>query len=291
LEICGNFVGFWILDFCGNFLEKVPSHFFADFCGNFVGFFCGKWLKITEKRFPANPLFYIFKYVSTNEEGKHFIYPDKFEALLNDEDFKDETIRTKIEGHQFPNTLKPLIVLKKGRGANYTIMNYETKPPKNPTAYYTHAQKEAIYKHRQKYREKYNDYALKTYHKQMEDNDWRKLKNEKAKKHNRAYREKMSPIKKEEAQLRKKQKQEHKDNIKHKQEAGQIPRDNKAITPRGRPLSSTESKVKKTASQIKEDFEKYKARHYEKIRHMKLHKDNVKYLNDYFDERLKLALL
>ena len=142
----------------------------------------------------------IFKYITTDEEGRHFIYPDKFEALLTDPNITDEKLKTKLRGHQFPAGLKPLLVVKKQTkkggaiGEGYSF--YKTAPPANEPisqgnyAGYTHPQKEAIYKHRDKFRDKYNSDSLSNYHDKMKDDEWRKARAEKQKEYNRKYREK-----------------------------------------------------------------------------------------------------
>jgi len=211
----------------------------------------------------------IFKYVSTDEEGRHFIYPDKFLALLNDEDFKDELIKTKIQGHQFPNNLKPLIVLKKGRGVGYNVMNYETSPPKNPTLFYTHPQKEAIYKYRKKNVAKYNDYNLKQYHKNMNDPEWRENRNEKAKEYNSAYRKRKRDLK---------PKKEIKINLL------------KGLVPLGRPFGSFKEQNKTKEQYIKE-FEVFKNKHFEKLKAKdKLNEENTILLEKYFKDKVSELL-
>jgi hypothetical protein len=139
----------------------------------------------------------IFKYITTDEEGRHFIHPDKFEALLTDPNITDEKLKTKLRGHQFPAGLKPLLVVPitmKGGGIKTKV--YKTAPPANEAlpqgnyAGYTHPQKEAIYIHREKFRDKYNADSLSNYHKKMEDEEWRKARAEKQKEYNRKYREK-----------------------------------------------------------------------------------------------------
>jgi len=150
----------------------------------------------------------IFKYITTDEEGRHFIYPDKFEALLTDPNITDEKLKTKLRGHQFPAGLKPLLVVKKKTkkgGGNVSEGNYhlyKTAPPANEpvrgsTTYYgyTHPQKEAIYNHRDKFRDKYNADSLSNYHEKMKDDEWRKARAEKQKEYNRKYRAKQKLIK------------------------------------------------------------------------------------------------
>lgn len=138
----------------------------------------------------------IFKYITTDEEGRHFIYPDKFEALLTDPNITDEKLKTKLRGHQFPAGLKPLLVVKKttkGKGVADKYKIFKTSPPtKEPseTSKYNHPQKEAIYNHRDKFRDKYNSDSLSNYHEKMKDDEWRKARAEKQKEYNRKYREK-----------------------------------------------------------------------------------------------------
>ena len=141
----------------------------------------------------------IFKYITTDEEGKHFIHPDKFEALLKDPNITDEKLKIKLRGHQFPAGLKPLLVVPittKGGGIKKGYKYYKTAPPANEPisqgnyAGYTHPQKEAIYKHRDKFRDKYNADSLSNYHDKMKDDEWRKARAEKQKEYNRKYREK-----------------------------------------------------------------------------------------------------
>jgi hypothetical protein len=137
----------------------------------------------------------IFKYITTDEEGRHFIHPDKFEALLTDPNITDEKLKTKLRGHQFPAGLKPLLVVPtttKGGGINKGYKYYKTAPPSTTPdgGRYTHPQKEAIYKHRDKFRDKYNSDSLSNYHDKMKDDEWRKARAEKQKEYNRRYREK-----------------------------------------------------------------------------------------------------
>jgi len=226
----------------------------------------------------------IFKYVTTDEVGNHFIYPDRFQELLKDEELINDDIKTLIQGHQFPDNLRPLIVLKKGQGSKFSVKSkYKTAPPKQDSTWYRHAVKEAIYKYRENNKDKINKSALDAYHKKMKDDEWRKTKNEKAKLYLREYRGKKS------AELQEK-KNKAKEEIKSKIEKGELPRDNKLLTPRGRPFGS--SNTKKPKEQILEEFEKYKNKHYENLKKKfkVLHKDNEDFLKDYFKERLNIAL-
>lgn len=145
---------------------------------------------------PLNPVLKeqnpsIFKYIKTDENGNHFIPPENFKSYLEDEIIKNEKIKTAIEGHQFINDLKPILLVKKGKGMTISpSYNYKTKAPNTETTYYNHTSKEAIYNYRNNTRDEYNKYASKYYNKKVKDDEWRKKKNEKQKIYNQRYREK-----------------------------------------------------------------------------------------------------
>ena len=86
---------------------------------------------------------------------------------------------------------------KKGGAIGERYHLYKTAPPLYEARYpgYTHPQKEAIYNHREKFRDKYNADSLSNYHEKMKDDEWRKARAEKQKEYNRKYRAKQKLIK------------------------------------------------------------------------------------------------
>ncbi len=114
----------------------------------------------------------IFKYITTDENNIHMILPDKYEQLLNDKDYDTTDLAIKLRGNQFPQGLNPILVI--------TPQKLKTK--------YTPALKNAIYKYREKNRDKYNEIARRSYDKNSKDDNWLEKRKEKQREYNRKYR-------------------------------------------------------------------------------------------------------
>ncbi len=135
--------------------------------------------------------------------------------------------------------------------------------------FYTHPQKEAIYKYRKKNVAKYNDYNLKQYHKNMNDEEWRENRNEKAKEYNSAYRKRKRDLK---------PKKEIKINLL------------KGLVPLGRPFGSFKEQ-NKTKEQYIKAFEVFKNKHLEKLKAKdKLNEENTILLEKYFKDKVSELL-
>jgi len=115
----------------------------------------------------------VFKYAEL-VNGHHIIKDEKISQMLNDPTFENADLKDKVEGEQFGYGLKPVVVA--------TAHKKKT--------FYTPAQKKAIMKYREAHRNEYNESQRKLYEKLSENDEWVKLRNEKAKKYNKDYRAK-----------------------------------------------------------------------------------------------------
>ena len=90
----------------------------------------------------------IFKYILTDANGIHTIPPQKFAELLADPDYDTTDLEHKLTGNQFPEGLKPTLVIT----------------PEKLKRKYNPALKKAIYKHREahkKYRARVKEEKIK----------------------------------------------------------------------------------------------------------------------------------
>jgi hypothetical protein len=117
----------------------------------------------------------IFQYITTDRNGIHTILPNKFAELLADPNFNTEDLEYKLAGNQFPEDLKPILVIT----------------PEKLKKTYNPALKKAIYKYREKHREEYNEIARRSYNIKNKDEEWVKNRREKQKETNRKYRERV----------------------------------------------------------------------------------------------------
>ena len=117
----------------------------------------------------------VFEYITTDKNGIHTITPDKFAKLLADPNYNTEELEYKIAGNQFPEELKPTLIIT----------------PEKLKKTYNPALKKAIYKYRDKHREEYNEIARRSYSNKIKDADWAKQRREKQKEYNKKYREKL----------------------------------------------------------------------------------------------------